>query len=123
MEGPSIHLAAEQLRPFVARRVSAVSGNSRIGIGRFHGQEVKDIFAWGKHLVFQFDAFALRVHFMLWGTFGQKKSPARCLTPGPQMTFDDCDVRRLTFDVYLPRPPIPRPAFSVDGGTMFFARR
>ena len=30
---------------------------------------VQDIFAWGKHLVFQFDTFALRVHFMLWGTF------------------------------------------------------
>ncbi len=27
------------------------------------------IFAWGKHRVFQFDAVALRVHFLLWGTF------------------------------------------------------
>src|SRR5437764_8405732 len=69
MEGPSIHLAAEQLRPFVGKRVASVSGNSRIGIDRFRGERVKDIFAWGKHLVFQFDAFALRVHFMLWGTF------------------------------------------------------
>ena len=30
---------------------------------------MRDIFAWGKHLVFQFDCFALRVHFLLWGTF------------------------------------------------------
>ena len=69
MEGPSIHLAAEQLRPFVGRRVRRVSGNSRIGIPRFRRHTVRDIFAWGKHLVFQFDGFALRVHFMLWGTF------------------------------------------------------
>ncbi len=69
MEGPSIHLAAEQLRPFVGRRVRRVGGNSRIGIERFRGKTLKDIFAWGKHLVFQFDTFALRVHFMLWGTF------------------------------------------------------
>jgi endonuclease VIII len=69
VEGPSIHLAAEQLRPFVGRRVLGVSGNSRIGIGRFERKTVRDIFAWGKHLVFQFDTFALRVHFMLWGTF------------------------------------------------------
>jgi endonuclease-8 len=69
MEGPSIHLAAEQLTPFVGRQVTAVSGNSRIGIARLDGACVKDIFAWGKHLVFQFDSFALRVHFMLWGTF------------------------------------------------------
>ena len=69
MEGPSIHLAAEQLRPFVGRKVTRVTGNSRMGIERFRGKTVNDIFAWGKHLVFQFDAFALRVHFMLWGTF------------------------------------------------------
>lgn len=30
---------------------------------------VRCIFAWGKHLVLQFDTFALRVHFLLWGTF------------------------------------------------------
>lgn len=69
MEGPSIHLAAEQLRPFVGRRVRRVDGNSRIGIERFRGKVVREIFAWGKHLVFQFNTFALRVHFMLWGTF------------------------------------------------------
>jgi endonuclease-8 len=69
MEGPSIHLAVEQLQPFVGRRVKAVSGNSRIGIDRFRGKRVVRIFAWGKHLVLQFDTFALRVHFLLWGTF------------------------------------------------------
>lgn len=69
MEGPSIHLAAEQLRPFVGKKITSVGGNSRIGIDRLQGKRVKDIFAWGKHLVFQFDTFAMRVHFMLWGTF------------------------------------------------------
>jgi hypothetical protein len=77
MEGPSIHLAAEQLRPFCGRPVRAVSGNSTIGITRLRKKRVDDIFAWGKHLVFQFDTFALRVHFLLWGTFAatvKKKS-------------------------------------------------
>jgi endonuclease VIII len=69
MEGPSIYLAAEQLRPFVGRRILGVAGNSRIGIERLHRQRVEDVFAWGKHLVFQFPRFALRIHFLLWGTF------------------------------------------------------
>ncbi|MEO5742806.1 MAG: endonuclease [Vicinamibacterales bacterium] len=69
MEGPSLHLAAEQLQPFAGRTIESVTGNSKIGIERLAGQAVKEIFAWGKHLVFQFDTFALRVHFMLWGTF------------------------------------------------------
>ena len=47
MEGPSIYLAAEQLRPFVGRRVRAVDGNSRIGTARLHWKTVSDIFAWG----------------------------------------------------------------------------
>jgi endonuclease VIII len=69
MEGPSLHLAAEQLQPFNGRKIESVAGNSKIGIERLSGLRVTDIFAWGKHLVFQFDTFALRVHFMLWGTF------------------------------------------------------
>jgi endonuclease-8 len=69
MEGPSIHLAAQQLRPFVRQRIQKVSGNSKIGIERLRRKRVEDIFAWGKHLVFQFDVFAIRVHFLLWGTF------------------------------------------------------
>jgi endonuclease-8 len=69
MEGPSLHLAAEQLQPFAGRRIESVSGNSKIGIERLSGLKVHEIFAWGKHLVFQFDTFALRIHFMLWGTF------------------------------------------------------
>src|SRR5688572_5760172 len=69
MEGPSLHLAAEQLQPFSGQRITSVSGNSKIGIERLAGRKVEDIFAWGKHLIFQFEAFALRVHFMLWGTF------------------------------------------------------
>ena len=69
MEGPSLFLAAEQLQPFAGRRIQRVTGNSKIGIERLAGLRVKEIFAWGKHLVFQLDTFALRVHFMLWGTF------------------------------------------------------
>ncbi len=69
MEGPSLHLAAKQLKPFKGERILSVSGNTSIDKTRFDGKTVRDIFAWGKHLVFQFDMFALRVHFLLWGTF------------------------------------------------------
>jgi len=69
MEGPSLSLAAEQLQPFVGRYAHRVGGNSRVGIDRLRRKRIREIFAWGKHLVFQFDRFALRIHFMLWGTF------------------------------------------------------
>ena len=53
----------------MGKRIRSVGGNSTIGIARLSKLTVRNIFAWGKHLVFQFDDFALRVHFMLWGTF------------------------------------------------------
>jgi endonuclease VIII len=40
-----------------------------MGIDRFQGKRLTQIFAWGKHLILQFEMFALRVHFLLWGTF------------------------------------------------------
>jgi endonuclease VIII len=69
MEGPSLYLAQEQLAAFKGKTVRVVSGNTSIDKERLLGKEVKDIFAWGKHLVFQFDEFAIRVHFLLFGTF------------------------------------------------------
>jgi endonuclease VIII len=69
MEGPSLYLAQAQLKPFKKKVVLEVGGNTKIEKERMYRKEVKDIFAWGKHLVFQFDTFALRTHFLLFGTF------------------------------------------------------
>jgi endonuclease-8 len=69
MEGPSLRLAKEQLKPFKKKEILVVSGNTKIGKEMLKGQIAKDIFSWGKHLVFQFDDFGLRIHFMLFGTF------------------------------------------------------
>jgi len=69
LEGPSLYLAAERLRPFVGKVVLGVEGNSRIGKERLSEKTVLEIFSWGKHLVMQFDDFALRVHFMLFGSY------------------------------------------------------
>jgi endonuclease VIII len=72
VEGPSLYLAAEQLRPLRGERVRAVSGNTKVDKDRLLGLVVRDVFAWGKHLVFQFDTFALRIHFLLFGSFEAK---------------------------------------------------
>ena len=69
MEGPSIYLATEWLNPFIGKTILAVEGNTTIGKDKLNGKAILDIFSWGKHLVFQFDDFALRVHFLLYGSF------------------------------------------------------
>lgn len=69
MEGPSLKLASEQLQPFVGQQVLEVRGNAKIDMGRCDGQVVRSVFSFGKQLLIQFDTFALRTHFMLFGTY------------------------------------------------------
>jgi endonuclease-8 len=69
MEGPSLYLAAEWLAPFSGKRIQYVDGNTHIGKERLEKQKVVSIFSYGKYLFFQFEYFALRVHFLLYGSF------------------------------------------------------
>lgn len=100
MEGPSLFLAAEWLAPFVGKTILAVEGNTKIGKERLDGKRVIDIFSWGKHLVFQFDDFALRVHFLLYGSFEatvkEKKVtgdyPKKRVSPRLTLIFEDGQI-------------------------------
>jgi endonuclease-8 len=70
MEGPSLFLAAEQLTPLVGQQIKKVGGNTKvIDKDRLFGEKILSIFAYGKYLFFQFKSFALRVHFLLFGSF------------------------------------------------------
>jgi endonuclease-8 len=68
-EGPSIVIAAEELAPFAGREIFQVTGNSKQPIQRMAGLMLHDVFSFGKYLNFQFDDFALKIHFMLFGSF------------------------------------------------------
>jgi endonuclease-8 len=70
MEGPTVYRTAQQLQPFKGKKIIKVGGNTSAEFqAQFLNMTVQDIFCWGKHLVFQFDDFALRVHFMILGTY------------------------------------------------------
>ena len=98
MEGPSLRLAAEQLAPFVGQVVLKVDGNTKIDKERFFKQKVRSIFSYGKTLIFQFDQFALRVHFLLFGSF-------EATVNGKKVTGD-----------YPKKARIPRLAFQFKNG-------
>lgn len=69
MEGPSLFLAAEQLSSFVGEIIEESEGNTHTPKERLKGKRILSIFSYGKYLFFQFDAFAVRIHFLLWGSF------------------------------------------------------
>ena len=108
MEGPSLLLAKEQLQPFKGKQIIGVSGNTKIEKERFKDLVVKDIFNWGKHLLFQFDRFALKVHFLMFGTFeadvegdavtGDYKRPRE---PRLAFTFPNGELRMFSCSVKI----------------------
>lgn len=108
MEGPSLRIAKEQLSPFKGKKILKVSGNTKIGKEKLKNLIVKDIFSWGKHLVLQFDFFAMRIHFMLFGTFeatvngkpvtGDYK---RSFTPRLKLVFENGDISMFNCSIKL----------------------
>ncbi|MEO5584825.1 MAG: hypothetical protein ABIQ75_05170 [Flavobacteriales bacterium] len=115
MEGPSLFLASEQLQPFIGKRVVDVRGTTKIVKERCEGQVVKAVFNHGKQLFMQFDTFALRTHFMLFGTYeadveGKQVTgdyvrshlPRLVLTfPNGELRLFNCSVRYVeSADVY-----------------------
>jgi endonuclease-8 len=68
-EGPSIVILREQAARFIGKTVKNVAGNSRLDLERMRGQRVLDLRSWGKHFLICFDGFAMRVHFMLFGSY------------------------------------------------------
>ena len=68
-EGPSIVILREAAAPFAGRVVARVDGNSRLDIQRMHRRRIIGFRSWGKHFLIRFSDFALRVHFMLFGSY------------------------------------------------------
>ena len=69
-------------------------------------KRVKSIFSWGKHLVIQFDEFALRTHFMLFGAFEATVNDftltgdyRRSYTPRLQLDFENGDIKLFNCSV------------------------
>ena len=106
MEGPSLYLAARQLQPFRGKTVLSLGGNTKIEKERLLNNNVKSIFAWGKHLVIQFDTFALRTHFLLFGAFEATVNDStltgdykRSYTPRLQLDFENGTIKLFNCSV------------------------
>lgn len=106
MEGPSLYLAARQLKPFKGQTVLSVSGNTKIEKERLLDQKVKNIFSWGKLLIIQFDEFALRTHFLFFGAFEATVNDTaltgdyrRSYTPRLQLDFENGEIKLFNCSV------------------------
>ena len=70
MEGPSLVILKEILKPFKGKKIYEASGTTtRIEPDQLMGKKVIDFQSWGKHLLIVFETFSLRIHFLMSGSY------------------------------------------------------
>src|SRR5688500_10551804 len=104
-EGPSIVILREQAAEFAGRRVLRVEGNSRLDLQRMRGRTVQRLCSWGKHFLIVFPGFAMRVHFMLFGSYRiderREAAPRMSLgfAGGRELNFYACSLKYIEGDL------------------------
>jgi len=98
-EGPSIVILKDEAQSLVGRRIVAVEGNTRIDKERLVGQRIVALRSWGKHFLVELPTFALRVHFLMFGSYridARKEAEPRLglrFARGGEFNLYTCSVR------------------------------
>jgi endonuclease-8 len=104
-EGPSIVILKEEAARFTGKKILRVEGNTTIGKERLVNQRIVAVRSWGKHFLIQFPGFALRVHFLLFGSYRideRKDRPPRLslgFARGGEFNLYACSVRFIEDDL------------------------
>lgn len=98
-EGPSLVILRELTQPFAGKRILAAAGNSKIDKARLVGKRVIALRTWGKHFLVELDGFAIRIHFLMFGSYcvdSRKDRPPRLalsFARRRELNFYSCAVR------------------------------
>ena len=69
-EGPSLFILKEETARFVGQHIVDAGGNtSLIDPTRLLGQPIVSLRTWGKHFLIELPNLAIRIHFLLFGTY------------------------------------------------------
>jgi endonuclease-8 len=63
MEGPSIVIATEELKPFLRKKIADSNQSD------FIGEKLMKAQSWGKHLLLDFTHRKIRIHFLMFGSY------------------------------------------------------
>jgi endonuclease-8 len=105
-EGPSLVILREETTAFVGKKIARAEGNSKtVEFASLKGQRVLSMHSWGKHFLISLPKTALRIHFMLFGSYRvneRKESPVRLslqFTDGSELNFYACSVKHVDADL------------------------
>jgi endonuclease VIII len=103
-EGPSLIIAKEEMIPFIGKKIIAVSGNTKTDKERIRNKKLLDIKTWGKHLLFCFDGFTIRIHFLMFGKY--LVNARREGDPRLSMQFKNGEINLYTCSVKFIEEPL-----------------
>ena len=97
-EGPSIVLLREQLAPFSKQKILSAEGNAKIDMERVAGQKVVAFRSWGKHFLIELPQVAVRIHFLMFGSWTiderkEREPRLRLQFRRGEINFYSCAVR------------------------------
>ncbi len=88
-EGPSLVILREESRKFVGKTIAHAEGNAKtFDVASLAGQQIVALRTWGKHFLIELPDTALRIHFLLFGSYCiDERKPDRI--PRLALSFDD----------------------------------
>jgi endonuclease-8 len=106
-EGPSLFILKEETACFIGQQIVEAGGNVRaIDPTRLLGQSIVSLRTWGKHFLIELPNMAIRIHFLLFGTYRvneerEGKTPRLYLrtATGDVLNFYACAVREIDADL------------------------
>ena len=101
MEGPSLVILKEEIQPFRGKVVSEAFGLAKLNYDQLNGKTIEDFQTWGKHFLVVFQAFSLRIHFLMFGSYRVNETKDR--NPSLHLGFRDkselnfytCSIREI----------------------------
>lgn len=103
-EGPSLIIAKDEMMSFIGKKVMKISGNSKIDQKRLLHKKLIDIKTWGKHLLFCFDHFTIRIHFLMFGKY--LINDTKDVTPRLSIQFAKGHINLYTCAVKMIEEPL-----------------
>src|SRR5688572_27176112 len=71
MEGPSLVILREELAPYVGKKITTASGNTKqLDLIALRGKALSEVRSWGKHFLMRFGTGTwLKIHFLMYGSY------------------------------------------------------
>jgi endonuclease VIII len=105
-EGPSLVILREEAARFEGQIIVHAEGNTTaIDPARLDGVPILSLRTWGKHFIIELPNFALRIHFLLFGSYRidarKERAPRLALSmeDGGELNFYGCSVKEVDGDI------------------------